>query len=34
LEADSNNLDETWIFKHAQKSDDPTWYLAGIQQAN
>ncbi|MDQ6953508.1 MAG: Tim44-like domain-containing protein [Mariprofundaceae bacterium] len=32
LESDSNNLDETWIFRHAQQSDDPTWYLAGIQQ--
>jgi len=32
LESDSNNLDETWIFKHAQHSDDPTWYLSGIQQ--
>lgn len=34
LESDSNNLDETWIFRHAQKSDDPTWYLSGIQQAS
>jgi len=32
LESESNNLDETWIFKHAQNSDDPTWYLSGIQQ--
>ncbi len=23
---------EVWIFKHAPDSDDPTWYLAGIQQ--
>jgi len=32
LESDSNKLDETWIFRHDQQSDDPTWYLAGIQQ--
>jgi len=32
LESVSNNLDETWIFRHAPKSEDPTWYLAGIQQ--
>ncbi|MDQ6974373.1 MAG: Tim44-like domain-containing protein [Mariprofundaceae bacterium] len=34
LESDSNNLDETWIFRHPQQSDDPTWYLSGIQQAS
>jgi len=34
LESDSNDLDETWIFRHPQQSDDPTWYLAGIQQAS
>ncbi len=33
LESDSNNLDETWIFRHAQKAEDPTWYLSGIQQS-
>jgi len=26
-------VNEVWIFQHAPKSDDPTWYLAGIQQA-
>lgn len=29
--ADSD-MHETWIFRHDPKSDDPTWYLAGIQQ--
>ena len=23
---------EIWIFRHERKSDDPTWFLAGIQQ--
>jgi len=27
-------VNEVWIFQHAPKSDDPTWYLAGIQQAS
>jgi len=26
-------MHETWIFRHAPNADDPTWYLAGIQQA-
>ncbi len=29
----SENVNETWIFKHDPDSTDPTWYLAGIQQA-
>jgi len=33
LESESNDIKETWIFRHAPKSDDPTWFLAGIQQA-
>jgi len=27
-------VNEVWIFQHAPKSDDPTWYLAGIQQTH
>ena len=27
-------VNEVWIFQHAPKSDDPTWYLSGIQQVN
>jgi len=27
-------VNEVWIFQHAPKSDDPTWYLAGIQQTD
>ena len=26
-------VNEVWIFQHTPASDDPTWYLAGIQQA-
>jgi len=26
-------VNEVWIFQHSPASDDPTWYLAGIQQA-
>jgi len=25
-------IHETWIFRHDPESDDPTWFLAGIQQ--
>ncbi len=32
LESESNDLNEIWVFRHAAKSDDPTWYLSGIQQ--
>ena len=28
----STEVNEVWIFRHAPQSDDPTWYLAGIQQ--
>jgi len=27
-------VNETWIFQHDPKSDNPIWYVAGIQQAN
>jgi len=33
IEDRSENVNETWIFKHDPASNDPTWYLAGIQQA-
>ncbi len=29
----AHEMHETWIFRHSPKSDNPTWYLAGIQQA-
>lgn len=29
----SHEVRESWIFTHDPASDDPTWYLAGIQQA-
>ena len=34
VEDQTAEVNEVWIFQHAPKSDDPTWYLAGIQQAN
>ncbi len=33
LDDRSAEANEIWIFRHAPHSDDPTWYLAGIQQA-
>ena len=30
----STEVNEVWIFRHAPQSDDPTWYLAGIQQGS
>jgi predicted lipid-binding transport protein (Tim44 family) len=33
IEDTSHEVNETWIFNHDPTSDDPTWYLAGIQQA-
>ena len=30
----AHEVNETWVFRHDPKSDDPTWYLAGIQQAH
>jgi len=32
LEDQTAEVNEVWIFQHAPDSDDPTWYLAGIQQ--
>jgi len=32
IEADNTEANEIWIFQHSPNSDDPTWYLAGIQQ--
>ncbi len=34
LDDQTAEVNEVWIFQHAPKSDDPTWYLAGIQQAS
>jgi len=31
-ESQGHEMQETWIFRHTPNSDDPTWYLAGIQQ--
>jgi len=28
----AGEMRETWIFRHDPKSEDPTWFLAGIQQ--
>jgi len=33
IERDSHEVNETWIFRHSPTSNDPTWYLAGIQQS-
>jgi len=33
-EESSGETTETWIFRHDPASNDPTWFLAGIQQAN
>jgi len=33
IESAAHEMHETWIFRHTPNSDDPTWYLAGIQQA-
>jgi len=32
LDDQTAEVNEVWIFQHAPNSDDPTWYLAGIQQ--
>ncbi|NOR72665.1 MAG: Tim44 domain-containing protein [Mariprofundaceae bacterium] len=31
-ETSAEEVQEHWIFQHNPNSDDPTWYLAGIQQ--
>ncbi|MFQ5518781.1 MAG: Tim44 domain-containing protein [Mariprofundus sp.] len=33
IEDQTAEVNEVWIFQPAPNSDDPTWYLAGIQQA-
>jgi len=33
IESAAHEMHETWVFRHTPNSDDPTWYLAGIQQA-
>ncbi|MDX8381856.1 MAG: TIM44-like domain-containing protein [Ghiorsea sp.] len=30
--SEDTKINEVWVFQHNPKSDDPTWYLAGIQQ--
>jgi len=32
IEDHAAEVNETWIFQHAPNAEDPTWYLAGIQQ--
>ncbi len=34
IASENNHINEIWMFQHDPKSDDPTWYLAGIQQVN
>ncbi len=34
IASESNHVNEIWMFQHDPKSEDPTWYLAGIQQVN
>jgi len=33
IESSSTEANEFWIFQHQPNSEDPTWYLAGIQQS-
>ena len=33
IESANTQVNEIWIFQHQPDSDDPTWYLAGIQQS-
>lgn len=32
-ETTTDEVQEHWIFQHDPSSEDPTWYLAGIQQS-
>jgi len=34
VEDQTAEVNETWIFQHAPNSENPTWYLAGIQQSH
>lgn len=34
IDEQAAEVNEVWIFQHQPNSDDPTWYLAGIQQLN
>ena len=34
IDTENTDVNEIWIFQHTPNSDDPTWYLAGIQQAS
>lgn len=33
VDESQGEMQETWIFQHDPASDDPTWFLAGIQQS-
>jgi len=33
IASEDTHMNEKWIFQHDPRSQDPTWYLAGIQQA-
>lgn len=33
VDTEHTDVNEIWIFQHTPNSDDPTWYVAGIQQA-
>jgi predicted lipid-binding transport protein (Tim44 family) len=34
VEDETTEVNEIWIFQHNPQSENPTWYLAGIQQVN
>jgi len=34
VEDQSTEVNEVWIFQHDPKSEDPTWFVAGIQQTH
>jgi predicted lipid-binding transport protein (Tim44 family) len=34
IEDETTEVNEIWIFQHNPQSENPTWYLAGIQQVN
>ena len=34
VEDETTEVNEIWIFQHNPSTEDPTWYLAGIQQVN
>ena len=34
IHAEDTHINEVWVFQHHPNSDDPTWYLSGIQQVD